>query len=92
MHRLRTALHKVGGERIFQEKAPGGRWDRLELQRLIEHLKAGDVVVVFKLDRLSRSLKDLLLTLEKIEPTEAIFLRCPLIRLHPQILQVPRNL
>lgn len=69
-----TALQQAGCERIFQEKASGGRWDRLELQRLIEHLRAGDVVVVFKLDRLSRSLKDLLLTLEKIELAGASFL------------------
>ena len=44
------------------------------MQRLMEHLRAGDVVVVFKLDRLSRSLKDLLLTLEKIELAGASFL------------------
>ena len=69
-----TALQQAGCERIFQEKASGGRWDRLELQRLMEHLRAGDVVVVFKLDRLSRSLKDLLLTLEKIELAGASFL------------------
>ena len=49
-----TALQQAGCERIFQEKASGGRWDRLELQRLMEHLRVGDVVVVFKLDRLSR--------------------------------------
>ena len=69
-----TALQQAGCERIFQEKASGGRWDRLELQRLMEHLRAGDVVVVFKLDRLSRSLKDLLLTLERIELAGASFL------------------
>src|SRR5260363_127887 len=41
--------------------------------RLLEQLRKGDVVVVWKLDRLSRSLKDLLLTLEKIEGAEADF-------------------
>ena len=81
-----TALQQAGCERIFQEKASGGRWDRLELQRLMEHLRAGDVVVVFKLDRLSRSLKDLLLTLEKIEPTEAIDTGTPAGRMMMQIV------
>lgn len=69
-----TALQQAGCERIFQEKASGGQWDRPELQRLMDHLRSGDVVTVYKLDRLSRSLKDLLLTLEKIELVGASFL------------------
>ena len=68
-----VALKDAGCERIFQEKASGGRWDRPELQRLLEQLRSGDVLVVWKLDRLSRSLKDLLLTLEKIENAGADF-------------------
>jgi DNA invertase Pin-like site-specific DNA recombinase len=68
-----TALHQAGCERVFQEKVSGGRWDRPELYRLMEQLRPGDVVVVYKLDRLSRSLKDLLLTLEKIELAGASF-------------------
>jgi len=39
----------------------------------LEQLRSGNVVVVYKLDRLSRSLKDLLLTLEKIELASATF-------------------
>ena len=54
------ALKKAGAERIYQEHASGGRWDRPELHRLLEQLRPGDVLVVWKLDRLSRSLKDLL--------------------------------
>lgn len=69
-----SALDQAGCERVFQEKASGGRWDRPELARLIEHLRPGDVLVVYKLDRLSRSLKDLLLTLEKVELAGAAFL------------------
>ena len=68
-----AALKESGCERIFQEKASGGRWNRPELHRLLEHLRKGDVFVVWKLDRLSRSLKDLLLTLEKIEAVGAHF-------------------
>ncbi len=68
-----TALKSAGCEQIFHEKASGGRWDRPELHKLIGQLRKGDVVVVWKLDRLSRSLKDLLLTLEKIEGVGADF-------------------
>ena len=67
------ALKAGGCERIFQEAASGGRWDRPELHRMIDQLRNGDVVVVWKLDRLSRSLKDLLHILEKIEVAGARF-------------------
>jgi len=68
-----TALKAAGCELLFQEKASGGRWDRPELQRLLGQLRQGDVVVVWKLDRLSRSLKDVLVTLERIEEAGADF-------------------
>jgi Resolvase, N terminal domain len=51
------ALRAAGCRRIFEEAASGGRWDRPELHRMLDQLRAGDVVVVWKLDRLSRSLK-----------------------------------
>ena len=63
----RRALKDAGCERIFEEAASGGRWDRPELHRMIDQLRAGDVVTVWKLDRLSRSLKDLLHILDRIE-------------------------
>ncbi len=68
-----AALEQAGCERIFQEKASGGRWDRPELHRLMEHLRKGDVLVVWKLDRLSRSLKDVLALMEKINQSGAGF-------------------
>src|SRR5271156_1000165 len=55
-----TALKAAGCERIYREKASGGRWDRPELHRLLDQLRRGDVLVVWKLDRLSRSLRDVL--------------------------------
>ena len=58
---------------MHPEKASGGRWDRPELQRLLDHLRLGDVTVVWKLDRLSRSLKDLLHIIEKIGEAGAGF-------------------
>lgn len=88
------ALKSAKCERIFQEKAPGGRWNRPELDRLMDQLRKGDIVVVWKLDRLSRSLKDLLLILEKIEKvgagfqslTEAIDTTIPAGRMMMQII------
>jgi DNA invertase Pin-like site-specific DNA recombinase len=58
-----AALEAAGCQRIYEEKASGGRWDRPELNLLMARMGAGDVLVVWKLDRLSRSLKDLLLLL-----------------------------
>ena len=68
-----AALKSSGCELIFQEKASGGRWDRPELHRLLGQLRKGDVVVVWKLDRLSRSLKDVLTLMEKIDQIGAGF-------------------
>jgi DNA invertase Pin-like site-specific DNA recombinase len=67
------ALKTSGCELIFQEKASGGRWDRPELHRLLGQLRNGDVLVVWKLDRLSRSLKDVLTLMEKIDQAGAGF-------------------
>ncbi|MBD2095109.1 recombinase family protein [Trichocoleus sp. FACHB-591] len=67
------ALKTAGAERIFEEHASGGRWDRPQLHRALDQLRLGDVFVVWKLDRLSRSLKDLLTIMEKIEASGAGF-------------------
>jgi DNA invertase Pin-like site-specific DNA recombinase len=58
-------LRAAGCRRIFEEAASGGRWDRPELHRLLDQLRDGDTVVVWKLDRLSRSLKDVLHIMER---------------------------
>lgn len=67
------ALKAAGCKRIFEEAASGGRWDRPILHDMLGHLRDGDVVVVWKLDRLSRSLKDLLHLMERIEEASAGF-------------------
>jgi len=61
-----AALKAAACERIFREKASGGRWDRPELHRLLDHLRRGDVLVVWKLDRLSRSLRDVFTIMERL--------------------------
>src|SRR6266850_1646192 len=68
-----TTLRAAGVERLFTEQASGGRWDRPQLHRLLDQLRPEDVVVVWKLDRLSRSLKDLLHIMERIAQAEAGF-------------------
>ena len=40
-----AALKSAGCERIYKEKASGGRWDRPELHRLLDQLRKGDVLV-----------------------------------------------
>ena len=67
------ALKKSGCETIFEETISGGRWERPKLQDLLKHIRRGDTVVVWKLDRLSRSLKDLLFIMEQIENKGAGF-------------------
>ncbi|MEI7586045.1 recombinase family protein [Runella sp.] len=54
------ALTKSGCEMIFQEKASGIKTDRPELAKMMSQLRNGDVVCIYKLDRLGRSLKNLL--------------------------------
>src|SRR3546814_2175776 len=62
------ALRRAGCERVFTEKASGARDDRPELARILEDvLRAGDTLVVWKLDRLARSLKKLIATAEDLE-------------------------
>ena len=68
-----AALKAAGCERVFREKASGGRWDRPELHRLLEQFRNGDVLVVWKLDRLSRSLRDVLTIMERLSEAGAGF-------------------
>lgn len=53
------ALEKAGAEQVFQEKFTGTLKERPELSQCLRILRKDDVLVVWKLDRLARSLKDL---------------------------------
>ena len=68
-----AALKAAACERIYREKASGGRWDRPELHRLLDQLRKGDVLVVWKLDRLSRSLRDVLTIMDRLGEAGAGF-------------------
>lgn len=56
----RAELQAMGCSRIFAEKMSGTHARRPELSRMIDHLRAGDVVIVTSLDRLARNTRDLL--------------------------------
>ena len=61
------ALREAGCEKIFQETASGARRDRPELNAALEFMRSGDTLVVWKLDRLARSTRQLLETVELFE-------------------------
>ena len=68
-----AALKTSGCELIFRDNVSGGRWDRPELHKLLSQLRKGDVLVVWTLDRLSRSLRDVLTIMERVQERHAGF-------------------
>jgi DNA invertase Pin-like site-specific DNA recombinase len=67
------ALEAAGCRKVLREAASGGRWDRPEPHRFLDQPREGDAVAVWRLDRLSRSLKDTLAILGRIEAAGAGF-------------------
>lgn len=62
----RDALTAGGCERLFTDTLSGARSDRPGLDEVIDYVRAGDVLVVWKLDRLGRSLKYLIEVMTKL--------------------------
>ncbi|BCG79903.1 recombinase family protein [Mesorhizobium sp. 113-3-3] len=60
------ALEREGVEKVFLEKASGAQRDRPELTKALDYLRSGDTLIVWKLDRLGRSLRQLLDTVEDL--------------------------
>jgi DNA invertase Pin-like site-specific DNA recombinase len=60
------ALKKAGCIKVFTDHASGSKASRPELDRMLEQLRVGDVVVVWRLDRLGRSLKNLIALVEDL--------------------------
>jgi DNA invertase Pin-like site-specific DNA recombinase len=54
------ALLEAGCVRVFVDRASGAADHRPELERALDHLRPGDVLVIWRLDRLARSLKNLI--------------------------------
>ena len=67
------ALHQAGCGRVYSEKQSGTYTDRPQLAKAIKALAEGDCLVVCKLDRLARSTRDLLNTLDAIGKAGATF-------------------
>ena len=67
------ALQSVGCERIYREHASGKGFDRPELKQCLNALREGDTLVVWRLDRLGRSMKDLINTVTQLEGDNVAF-------------------
>jgi DNA invertase Pin-like site-specific DNA recombinase len=63
----RDALNKAGCERLFEDTASGAKAERTGLAALLASLRAGDTVIIWRLDRLGRSLKDLIQLVEQLD-------------------------
>jgi DNA invertase Pin-like site-specific DNA recombinase len=66
-------LREAGAEKVFRETASDARSDRAGLRRALAALDKGDVLMVTRLDRLARSTRDLLNTVEDIAAKKAGF-------------------
>lgn len=67
------ALERVGCERVFTETASGAQRDRPDLKAALDYMRPGDTLVVWRLDRLARSMKQLIETVEGLETREVGF-------------------
>ncbi|QDP01564.1 recombinase family protein [Thalassotalea sp. PS06] len=68
------ALEVAGCKRIYREKYSGKLKSRPELERMLDALRSGDIVVVQRLDRLGRSVKDLIELIESFKQKEVQFI------------------
>jgi DNA invertase Pin-like site-specific DNA recombinase len=68
-----TALKGAGCDKIFTDRAMGGNAKRSELAKCFKSLKAGDMLMVWKLDRLGRSLRDLIVLLDELKAQDIAF-------------------
>ena len=67
------ALRLSGCEKIFTDKATGANVRRPQLMKVLKSLKAGDVLTVWKIDRLGRSLHDLIKLLDHLKAKGVAF-------------------
>src|SRR5207248_852250 len=63
----RDALDKAGCEKLFTDTASGAKTERPGLSKALEQLRSGDTLVVWRLDRLGRSLRHLIDTLLELD-------------------------
>ena len=67
LHLQHDELKKTGCEKFFDDKITGSKIDRPGLDAAVDYARNGDVIVVWRLDRLSRSLKDLIQVVSDLE-------------------------
>ena len=67
-------LKEAGCEKLYREKVSGKNLERPELERLLDQIRKGDILIVAKLDRLARSTRDLLEIMDRIHEAGATFL------------------
>ena len=75
------ALKAIGCELIYQEKQSGAKKDRTELQQCLKSLREDDILIVWKLDRLGRSLQHLIEVVSDLEERKIGFQSAPTIKL-----------
>lgn len=68
------ALKKEGCEKIYREISNSSKFDRPELSKVIEFLRNGDTLVVWKLDRLGRSVKNLIQFVDNLNSKNISFI------------------
>src|SRR5918998_3615295 len=67
LHLQQDALTKAGCNKIFTDTASGAKAERKGLEEALSYIRAGDTLVVWRLDRLGRSLRDLIATMTMLE-------------------------
>ena len=70
------ALKKAGCKKVFTDQASGAKTERPELEKALEYTRKEDCLVVWRLDRLGRSLKHLIEVIEKCSNTKLRFTSC----------------
>ncbi len=69
----KDALEKAGCKKIYSEQVSGAKIERKKLDEMIKQVRKGDIIVVWKLDRLGRSLRDLVNLISKFQEMEVGF-------------------
>ena len=67
LNRQIDILKQAGCEKIYEEKISGTKMERPELNKMLDHLRTGDIIVIEELTRLSRNVRDFFILVEFIE-------------------------
>ena len=67
------ALTEAGCKQVYSENISGRNADRPELEAMLTFIRKGDILIVTKLDRLARSISDLIKIVERLNEKEAVF-------------------